>query len=399
MKLLWMDGADAPSIAAPLRFEPLLGDPHMANAIRPKVKSTAPVFTLDHTVYVGGCGVVTTIADPDGSVHRLLQLADGSRTPAEIHGILAADYPNVTASEVMDAIADLDAAGFLEDAAVTSEGILDDYSVRRWDRNLSFFEAYARLASDKYRLQRRLQDLRVGLLGVGGLGSHLLYDLAAAGVQDIRIVDFDTVDLSNLNRQIIYNEADIGRPKTEVASERIRAFSPRIQVEAVQTRITSGAEVHELVADRDLVVAVVDRPTMSIANWVNEGCVAAGVPFIAGGVETKRAVYYTVVPGASGCVACWRAHVADTDPDAAALLDEKRRLEFEGDNAAFGPLVTVLTGCMLAEVVRFATGIAAPVAVGRLMELKFDDFAIREAERWPRREDCPLCSTAVAAAA
>lgn len=366
----------------------------MSIDVHPKVKNTAPVFALDGTVFVGGCGVMSDIDDPDGSVHRLLTLADGTRTSAEIHTAMAARFPYLTLEQINDALAAFDAYGFLEDAARTSDGVLDDYSLKRWDRNLWFFEAYASLAKDKYNMQRRLQDIRIALLGVGGLGSHLLYDLAAAGVQDIRIVDFDTIDLSNLNRQIIYNEADIGLQKTAVAERRIKAFSPRMKVEAVQARIDGSEDVRRLVEDRDLVIAVVDRPTMSIANWVNAGCVAAGVRFLAGGVETKRAVYYGVVPGESGCVECWRRDVAAGDPVSAALLDEKRRLDFEGDNAAFGPLVTILTGCILAEVVRIATGIAPPLASGRLMELRFDDFSIREAEAWSRQPGCPVCSSA-----
>ena len=368
----------------------------MRSTIHPKVKTTAPVFKLGETVHIGGCGVVTHIPDVDGCIHRLLQLTDGTRTCDDIHADLAIDYPHVTEEDVAGAIRGFDAAGFLENASASSAGVLDDYSMRRWARNLSFFESYARLDHDKFSYQRRLQDVRVGLLGVGGLGSHLLYDLAAAGVGDIRIVDFDTVDLSNLNRQIIYNEADIGRPKIEVAAERIQAFSPRLQVDAVQARIGSGDEVRELIEDRDIVISVVDRPTMSIGNWVNEGCVAAGVPFIAGGVETRRAVYYTIVPGTTGCIECWRSCVAREDPMSAVLLDEQRRIGFEGDDAAFGPLVTVLAGCMLAEFVRFATGIAPQVATGRLMEIRFDDLSVGEVERWDRDEDCSVCAHSAA---
>jgi molybdopterin/thiamine biosynthesis adenylyltransferase len=370
----------------------------MRDAVRPKVKSTAPVFRLGDTVHIGGCGVVTDIPDPDGSIHRLLELADGERVMSELHAALAADYSHITMQDVTDAISEFHDAGFLEDAAVTSEGILDDYSVRRWDRNLSFFEAYSRFGRDKYRYQRRLQDVRVALLGVGGLGSHLLYDLAAAGVCDVRIVDYDTVDISNLNRQILYNEADIGRPKTEVAEEHIRAFSPRLKVEAVQTRIGSAEDVRRLVQDRDIVISVVDRPTMSIGLWVNEGCVEANVPYIAGGVETSRAVYYTVIPGVTGCIECWRMQVAREDPVSAALLDEKRRIAFEGDNAAFGPLVTILTGCMLAEFVRLTTEIAPPVATGRLMEIRFDDLSGGQVESWDRQDCCPVCAGVRAAA-
>lgn len=366
--------------------------------VHPKLKSISPLFRGDGEVHIGGCGEVTTIADPTGAVHRLLTLADGTRMQSDIAAAVAREYPHLTEADVAAAIQTLAAAGFLEDGAPTRASVLDDYSAERWRRNLVFFEAFSDLATSKYELQRRLQTARVALLGVGGLGSHLLLDLAAVGVETLRIVDFDNVELSNLNRQIIYTESDIGRLKAQAAADRVLAFNPRLDLDVVNTMIDSADAVESLVSGYDVVLSVVDRPTMSIAKWVNEGCVRAGVPLITGGVDSVRAIYYTVLPGVTGCVGCWRCCVADNDPASAALLDEKERMRFEADAAAFGPLVTTLTGFMLGEAVRLLTGIAPVVGTDRLTEFRFTESRTRTTESWSRHDRCPYCSQLAAPA-
>jgi molybdopterin/thiamine biosynthesis adenylyltransferase len=364
---------------------------------RPRVKSTFPAFFLEDTVYFQGCGSVTEIADPNGTARRLVGLLDGTRTIEEARRAITAEFPDVQGEDVAEAIAQLDDAGLVEDGAAPR--LLDDYGLERWSRNLGFFETYASLDLSKHELQRRLQETRVGLLGVGGVGSHLLLDLAAMGVADVRIVDFDTIELSNLNRQILYTESDIGRRKVEAAAERALALNSQMTIDAMGTRLESEDGVRELVEDRDVVIAAVDRPKMQVANWVNAGCVQAGVALLTGGVDTQRCFHYTVLPGRTGCVECWRSSAESRDPISAAIsaemeaIEEKQRRgeRFGQDLAAFCPLVTAQTAFLVTELVRLATGIAAPVAVGRLLEARFEDLVLREAERWERLPECPIC--------
>jgi molybdopterin/thiamine biosynthesis adenylyltransferase len=357
---------------------------------RPRVKHTSPVFRQGSKVYVGGFGNVTEIDDESGSVGALLELLDGRRTIPEVQAALAEAYPDITLADVEAAIGQLDGAGFVEDAAA-GWSVLDDYERKRWERNINFFGSYVHLGENKYELQRRLLDCRLTLLGLGGLGSHVLLDAAAMGIGHVRIVEFDTVELSNLNRQILYTDADIGRPKIEVAAERVRAFNPRIDVEPMPGKITGTSDVMRAVADADVVISVADRPKMQIIQWINEGCVRSRVPLITGGLETQRAIYYTIIPGQTGCVECWRLKIAESDPVSTALLDERRARGLGGDNAAFCPLVTMTTGLLLGELVRLVTGIAPPIALGRLLELRFDDYHFSEAERWERHPDCSVC--------
>jgi molybdopterin/thiamine biosynthesis adenylyltransferase len=357
----------------------------------PQLKHTSPVFGSGDTLYIGGFGEVTEIPDPTGIIRRLLELLDGTRTVEQAHRDLSAGFPEVTADEVASAVDQFDQAGFLLNAAATPDGILADVELRRWERNINFFGSFVHLADNRYSLQRRLRDCRVTLLGLGGLGTHVLLDMAAMGIGHVRAVEFDRVELSNLNRQILYRESDVGREKLHLATERVREFNPHIDIEPVSMRITSTDDVTRVIDGADVVISVADRPKMEIANWVNEACVRMSVPLITGGLETQRAVYFTVIPGRTGCVECWRRQVFATDDVSGRLLREKRERQIGGDNAAFCPLVTMTTGFLLGELTRLVTGIAPPVAAGRLMELRFADYAITESERWERAKDCPVC--------
>jgi molybdopterin/thiamine biosynthesis adenylyltransferase len=361
-------------------------------SVRPQLKHSTPAYVLGDSVHIASTGQTTEIADPDGWVRRLLQLLDGSRTVAEVWRQLVADHPLITQADVVSAIRQLDDARFLLDARHSPDGVLDDYELGRWTRNINFFGSYARLADNHYLAQRRLRDARVTLIGLGGLGSHLLMDMAATGIGHVRVVEFDNVELSNLNRQILYGDQYIGQPKIDVAVRRVKEFSPRIEIDAVRSRVNSAADVAAVADGADVVVCVADRPKMEIALWVNEGCVRTGVPLLTGGLETQRAIYYAVLPGETGCVECWRRHVAETDPVAIAVLNEKRALQITGDNTAFCPLVTMTTGYLLGDLVRLLSDVAPLVAAGRLMQVQFDDYAFTEAERWDRNPDCPICA-------
>jgi len=358
----------------------------------PMVKPTRPIFGTADLIQIGGYGEVAEIADKTGQIRRLLNLLDGTRTIEQTWAALRPDYPTLSLGDIEAAVRQLDAAGFLLDARHTADGILDDYEVQRWERNINFFASYSSMRQNKYDLQARLRDSRITLLGLGGLGSHLLLDMAAMGVGQVRAVEFDRVEISNLNRQILYRDGDVGKEKLQLAVERTRQFNPRIDIEPVSMRIGCTEDVLRVVRDADLVICVADRPKMEIIQWVNAGCVAAGVPFISGGLDTQRAVYYTVIPATTGCVECWSLGVLDDDPTSAALIQQKRDLRIGGDNAAFTPLVTMTTGFMLGELTRILTGIATPVAGGRLMQLRFDDYEITEVERWVQRSDCPVCA-------
>jgi molybdopterin/thiamine biosynthesis adenylyltransferase len=358
------------------------------DAALPMVKPGRPVFGAPGLVQIGGYGSVTEIKDGTGQIRSLLDLLDGSRTVEQVWATLSREHPALSLADVRAAVLQFDDAGFLLDGKHTAAGVLDDYELRRWERNINFFGSYASMRQNKHELQARLRDCRITLIGLGGLGSNLLLNLAAMGVGQVRAVETDRVELSNLNRQFLYRDADVGREKLALAVERVREFNPRIDIEPVSLRIGATEDVLAVAEGADFLISVADRPKTEIMHWVNAGCVQAGVPFVSGGLDTQRAIYYTIVPGSTGCVECWRLTL-ENDATSVALHRQRRDREIGGDNAAFAPLIMLATGFMLGELTRVVTGIAKPVAAGRLMQVRFDELV--EAERWERRPDCPVC--------
>ena len=141
--------------------------------------------------------------------------------------------------------------------------------------------------------QTKLKAARVLCIGAGGLGSPLALYLTAAGVGTLGIVDFDVVDFTNLQRQVIHTTADVGRPKLESATEKIKAINPFVNVRAFETRLTS-ANALDLFRDFDIIVDGTDNfPTRYL---VNDACVLAGKPNVYGSIfrfEGQASIFAT----------------------------------------------------------------------------------------------------------
>lgn len=129
--------------------------------------------------------------------------------------------------------------------------------------------------------QKKIEQARVAVIGAGGLGSPILLYLASAGIGTIGIVDDDTVSESNLQRQILYNQADIGKKKTGIAAQRLQALNPGCRVEAFCERLTAENALN-IIQKYDVVVDATDN---LLARYViNDACVAAGKPFVYGSI-------------------------------------------------------------------------------------------------------------------
>jgi adenylyltransferase/sulfurtransferase len=129
--------------------------------------------------------------------------------------------------------------------------------------------------------QAKLLDGRVLVVGAGGLGSPVLQYLAAAGAGTLGIADDDAVERSNLQRQVIHRDADVGRPKVDSAAEFVRGLNPDVTVETYETRVEPG-NVESLIADYDVVADCSDN--FATRYLINDACTLAGVPFSHGAI-------------------------------------------------------------------------------------------------------------------
>lgn len=357
-----------------------------------QIKPTVSVYRAANKIYFKSAGYCTEVDDENGFVTKLCSLLDGERQTKSLFDDLSKEYPQLTMADLTSVLSTLNDAYFLENSHVPTDS-LDEYDLIRWSRNINFFGSYCKAEESKYAYQAKLKSIKVTLLGVGGLGSHILYDLVALGVHDIRAVDFDKIELSNLNRQILYSESDIGRLKTEAAADRIRQFNSKAKVEFVNKKLSSADDIAGLIEDRDIVICVADKPRMQVVTWLNEACVKKNIPFINGGLDVQRAVFYSVVPGKSGCVECWQSGVKNNDELSRMIIDEdtKRDTGTGIPDPAIVTLVTTLTGLMLSEFIKFATDIMQPTSIEKLISVHFDTMQTSIAETWTKNPSCRIC--------
>lgn len=151
-----------------------------------------------------------------------------------------------------------------------------------------------------YEGQIRLKNSTATVVGAGGLGSPILQRLVTMGVGTVRVVDRDAIDITNLHRQILFRDSDIGEPKVEVAAKRLREMNPSCDVQAIPASV-NGLSAPELVRGSDVVVDALD--SVSARYALNEACVDQGVPFVTGGAVGVQGQVFTVLPG-SACYNC-----------------------------------------------------------------------------------------------
>src|SRR5438876_5915083 len=223
--------------------------------------------------------------------------------------------------------------------------------------------------------QKRLKAARVLLIGAGGLGSPLGLYLAAAGIGRIGLVDFDVVDFSNLQRQVLHGTPDVGRPKLQSAKERLQAINPEVHLDLYETRLSS-ANALEIFAPYDVIIDGTDNfPTRYL---VNDACVLLKKPNVYGSIfrfDGQASVFHP--PEGP----CYRCLYPEPPPPG------------EVPSCAEGGVLGILPGligCIQAtEAVKLILGKGAPL-IGRLLlydalQMGFQEFKVR------RNPKCPIC--------
>jgi molybdopterin/thiamine biosynthesis adenylyltransferase len=356
----------------------------------PKLKDLAWQREADELVVAFDPSEQVVLADPSGQVEALFRLLrEGTRDMAQLAGELVEVYPDVTTSGIESAIDALDGLHLLENAE--REPLPDDQMERHFS-NLAFFETFASLGRTAEEFQRRLLAAHVVVLGAGGLGSTVLLNLAGLGVGRITVLDHDRVEPRNFARQFLYSAADIGAVKVDRAAARLLAFDPGLRVRTVARRITGPADVAPLLPDADLLITGVDQPD-EVDVWVNEACLAAGVPYVRGGMLPTRVVYWSVDPGRSACYSCaLRADAMATRSAGTAGVARRLAQQRPTINRGIGPVASMVGSLVALEALRYLTGFAPPAAAGRFKLVDFRDGVSETEESWPRDPDCTACA-------
>jgi molybdopterin/thiamine biosynthesis adenylyltransferase len=216
--------------------------------------------------------------------------------------------------------------------------------------------------------QEKLKDSRVVIVGVGGLGCVSATYLAAAGVGHITIVDSDIVELSDLNRQILYGEEDVGKKKVIAAQSSLSRLNSKVEITPVFAKITEE-NVLSLIEGARVVVDGLDNSAARLL--VNSACVKQKTAYIYGGVSRLRGMVTTIIPGKTPCLACLRP-------------------EGVGGLGVLGVTPAIIASLQALEAIKLLIG-QSPALAGKLLlfngdNMKFQLLEIR------RNESCPVCS-------
>jgi adenylyltransferase/sulfurtransferase len=224
--------------------------------------------------------------------------------------------------------------------------------------------------------QERLQQSRVLVVGLGGLGCPAALYLAAAGVGELLLADGDDVELSNLQRQIAHSGDDIGTNKARSAAAAIASLNPEVKLEVIPRALVEDA-MPELVARVDLVVDATDNYPVRFA--LNRACIAAGVPMVSGAAvrsEGQVAVFDPVRGGP-----CYRCLYT---------LDDATTALSCSDSGVLAPLVGVIGSLQAMEALKLLSGFGE-ILRGKLLLLDLRTMDIRQLTL-PPRADCPDCA-------
>lgn len=349
---------------------------------RPRLKRTTQQMEApngDLYLLRPSAGADIHIEDPDEEGRLLLAALDGTRTREQLVDEFGTD-------EVNDLLAQFEELGVVEDAA--DDDRIPEKVIERFDRQLRYFSDIT-TGPTASECQEMLANSRIAVLGVGGLGGWSALNLACVGVGEMLLVDFDRVELSNLNRQVLFSESDIGRYKAVAAGERLKAFNSAMRIETSLRRLDSEAAIAETIAGYDLVIDACDWPAHDIEHWINSACFAARIPFIAmSHFPPVARVGPLYVPEVTGCFSCQEIGYRRTYPLFDVAIEQQRGKMSPA--ATLGPACGMIGGQIGLDVMHQLTGLAQPstLGVGHIFDLR-----TMEVEREPvvPEPSCPVC--------
>ncbi|MCR6662335.1 MAG: molybdopterin-synthase adenylyltransferase MoeB [Luteimonas sp.] len=305
---------------------------------------------------------------PDRDVEVLLICQSGGRSLLAAETLQRLGYARVASVRGGSAMWQAEGLPFTRPAAQVDQDFHERYS-----RHMKLPEIGA-------KGQRRLEAASVLVLGAGGLGSPAAFYLAAAGIGQLRIADDDTVDRSNLQRQILHVDADLGMPKVDSASTRLSALNPRVDIDAIPERASSD-NIERLLDGVDVVVDGADN--FAARYLLNDACVKLGKPLVYGAVHRFEGQVGVFDAGRHrGSAPCYRCLFPEPPPPEAAPNCS--------EVGVLGVLPGVIGLLQATEALKLLLGLGDPL-VGRL--LHFDALSMRFREtRLQPDPDCPVCA-------
>lgn len=246
----------------------------------------------------------------------------------------------------------------------------DELSAKELDR----FSRQVMLEEIGYTGQLKLKNSKVCVVGVGGLGNPITSRLAAMGVGTLRIVDRDVIELSNLHRQTMFDESDVGQVKVEVAAKKLQKLNPDCKIESLAVSVNNYTAL-EVIQGCDVVIDALDSVNARYA--LNNACVKFGIPFVTGAAVGVSGQAFTILPKESACYYCMFPELNE---------DTMPTCSIEGVHPS---ILSIVGGIEVSEAVKIITG-KKPSLSQRILHIDLENLDFTSTRTF-RAEECPIC--------
>jgi adenylyltransferase/sulfurtransferase len=244
------------------------------------------------------------------------------------------------------------------------------------EKELDRYSRQVMLEEIGYQGQLKLKQSKVCVVGVGGLGNPIVTRLAAMGVGTLRIVDRDVIELSNLHRQTMFNEDDVGQVKVETAAKKLRKLNPEIVVEELPVSINDYTAL-DVVDGCDVVVDALDSVDARYA--LNKACIEKKIPFVTGAAVGVTGQSFTILPKESACYHCLFPSLDE---------DSMPTCSIEGVHPS---ILSIVGGIEVSEAVKIITG-KEPSLKNKVLHVDLENL-IFNFTKVSRVEECSVCGS------
>lgn len=256
---------------------------------------------------------------------------------------------------------------------------------KRYDRHLLYYQT---LDKDSIKVQKKISKSKVALIGMGGIGNWVSLNLIGAGLSEIKLIDFDLIEISNLTRQVLFDEKSVGLQKAKEAQKILSIKNSSTKISTVDLKVENAENLKSHLSGFDMVVLSADKP-QHIHDWVDEVCMELNIAYINLGYRDGEGVIGPMtVPGKTSCYQCFKPRKKNSNK----LIDQNLYLEFDNRYQApsFGPINSMVSSIGAMEILKYLGEYAKPLSLG--VELSIDPVNTRiYKHKYPRDTKCWHC--------
>jgi len=359
--------------------------------MKPQIRKSIEIYKKENTMEfrIINLGMVYSY-EVGEEITTLIKLLDGTKDIKEVYDLLNKKHPQIDYQTFENIIHQMIEDNLIEDN-VEQDMFLSNMSLKRYERQISFFEEFSTIDVNKFMMQKKLKESKVVVFGLGGTGSWIVQSLVQAGVGNLHLLDFDNVELSNLSRQVLYTEEQINKLKTVAIKESIAKINTETNIQLTTFKLTEESNIEEIIKDCNLVINCTDYPSLfKTSMWISEKCMKFKIPHIIGGGYRSHigVIGPTIIPHET---ACWKCYELSIEPEEEkGQLLKKREENYMGSLNVVSAIVANLQAW---DAIRVLIGLN-PIIVNKRGEFDFSTLDIKW-ESFERQEKCCWCGKEV----